>query len=143
MSRRAKALGIATVGALLAIMGFFVFFSSPEGPSAPASNNPASPTATPQPDPISAENVRYLEQALNSDIQTEQAKVLPSMLRDDFLRQNQPALPPGTTVQLKTDTFVAGGDTGQIEAAASSGELYILHLIRENGMWLILYTEAK
>jgi len=92
-----------------------------------------------------AANVKLLEQALSSPDIKQQAKALATELRDNFLAQGQPMLPPGVSVKLKTDTFLVSsdGDSGQIEATTSDGQTYVLHLVLENGTWLVFYTEAK
>ena len=89
-----------------------------------------------------AANVALLEQALSSPDITKQANALALELRTAFLAQGQSLVPPGVSVKLEPNTFLVSKDIGQIEAVTSHNQTYLLRLVLENGMWLIVDTEA-
>ncbi len=54
-------------------------------------------------------------------------------------------LPSRTSITLEPRTFLISSedDTGVITAKTSGGQTYLLHLVREDGTWLLLYTEEQ
>jgi hypothetical protein len=87
-------------------------------------------------EPMPSANVRFLEEALDNSSRLDQAKALVPELRGLYLQQHSSMLPSRTTVTIKASTFVADNST-------SRGNEYSLHLYRQDGIWLIVYTEEK
>jgi len=90
-----------------------------------------------------ATDVSNLQQALEFTNHKTPADELVSTERAAYQKQGKSMLPPGTTVTIDPKTFVVSGNVAVVRAKTSAGETYTLHLYRENGQWLIVYTEAK
>ncbi len=154
MSRRTKMWGSLLLVAVIALAGFFLLPRNSET-VAPAHGSGTVAGASPA-EQMPPTNIQALQQAINSSDVGTQAGTLASTTRSDFLQQNQLMLPPGITVRILAgqaensvvtqNTFLADGDNGQVTAEALDQDRrvvqhYVLRLVRENGAWLILYTE--
>lgn len=107
------------------------------------SNKPAAGTPS-APATIAPEaNLRQLETGMNSAKLADQALVLAPELRPAFNKQGKPALPAGTKVKVIDSTFQSTGDYGHVDAEVSGRGKYTLILIRRDGKWFVIGTEAK
>lgn len=140
MSRRKKLIIIAAiVVVILALVGGWFAFTHFWQTTESVSKHSVS--ASPTVGPIPRANIQMLEQALSSSDKATQGRALVPELRQLYSQQKTAALPVGSIVKIDATSVMASGNYAKAIAVVGVHR-YVLHMVRQNGTWLIFDTDG-
>jgi hypothetical protein len=138
--KRRLLLVVASMAVVVAIAVTVLLTQANHHPRAKVS---AHPTSSATVSPMPSADAQRIDNALSSTDLSVQASAWAKEISSGYVKQGKYAWPKGTTVKIDPKTFVVSstGLSAIVLAQTSTSGSYVFHLVKENGQWLVLFTE--